>query len=79
MTEDEEAGLLVLSVLDGSPADRADVLPGDEIIACGGRPVRGVDDLHRLLIEDRIGVRTTLVVLRGMERVELGITPVETL
>ena len=74
---EQGTGLLVLSVVAGSPADRADVLPGDVIIALGERAVRGVDDLHRLLIEDRIGAPTTLAVLRGHERLVLGITPVE--
>jgi S1-C subfamily serine protease len=71
----QQLGLLVLSVQEGSPADRADVLPGDVIVAFDGAQVRGVDDLHRRLIEDRIGSPTTLTVLRGSQLLALTITP----
>lgn len=70
-----EGGLLVLSVEEGSPADRADLLPGDVIIAFDGEPVTGVDDLHRYLIEERIGQTSRIRVLRGKETVEVDVTP----
>lgn len=74
---EHETGLLVLSVEEGSTADQANVLPGDVIVAFDGKPVAGVDDLHRLLIEDQIGVQATLSVLRGNEKREIRITPEE--
>jgi serine protease Do len=42
-------GLLVRDVEDGSPADRAGVLPGDLIAAAGGTPVTSADDLYTVL------------------------------
>jgi len=39
----------------------------DIIVAIASHAVSGVDDLHRLLTEDRIGVPTPLTVLRGVE------------
>lgn len=71
----QDTGVLVMSVEAGSPADRADVLPGDVIIRFDGEPVRGVDDLHRLLIHDRIGAAAVLTVLRGTELTELHVVP----
>jgi len=73
----EETGALVLSVEDGSPAKRAGLREGDVIIALEGRPVAGVDDLHRLLTEVRMGVSCTLAVLRWTEKLELKVVPEE--
>lgn len=73
----QESGVLVLSVDEGSPADQADVLPGDVIVAFDGEPVSGIDDLHRHLIEERIGTAGHLTVLRGADLIELQITPKE--
>ena len=73
----QRTGLLVLSVQAESPADRADVLPGDVIVTFNGQPVAGVDDLHRLLLEDAIGVRAFIRVLRGREEIEMEILPEE--
>ena len=42
-----------------------------------GQPVSGIDDLHRLLATDRIGVRTTVVVLREAAKLDLEIVPEE--
>lgn len=71
----QESALLVLSVGEQSPADRADLLPGDLIVAFDGQPVTGVDDLHRLLIEDQIGTDVTVTVRRGDELLAIRITP----
>ena len=69
-----ESGVLVLSLEAGSPAQLAGLRDGDIIIKLGGEPVRGVDDLHRLLTEERVGVLTSVTVLRGTERIDIGVT-----
>lgn len=74
---DQPNGVLVLGVEPDSPADRGNVLPGDVIVALDERSITGVDDLHRALIADRIGRRTSITVLRGHDRKELPITPLE--
>ncbi len=71
----QEQGVLVMSVVPDSPADRADLLPGDVIVRLGERPVRGIGDLHRALVELPIGQPTQVAVLRGAERKELPIVP----
>jgi S1-C subfamily serine protease len=73
----KETGALVLSVEDGSPAKRAGLREGDVIVALEGQPVAGVDDLHRLLTEVRVGVGCTLTVLRYTEKVEVRVVPEE--
>ena len=74
---DGNSGVLVTGVEPDSPAARAGLASGDIIVAFAGSAVTGIDDLHRVLTADRIGVATTVVVLRGAERLELPITSVE--
>jgi S1-C subfamily serine protease len=68
-------GALVLSAEPGSPAQKAGLQEGDVITSLAGEPVEGVDVLHRLLSEDRIGVLTPLIVLRGTRRLEISLIP----
>ena len=70
----QAAGLLVSSVEEGSPADRAGVLLGDALLALGGEPVRHAGDLLPLLEEDRIGQPVSVRLLRAGEVRELSVT-----
>ena len=72
-----ESGALVLSLEDGSPAKKAGLREGDIIIALEGQAVAGVDDLHRLLTEVRVGISSSLTVLRGTDKLSLKIVPEE--
>ena len=73
----KETGAMVLSVEDASPAKRGGLREGDIIVALEGQPVAGVDDLHRLLTDVRVGVSSTLTVLRYTEKLEVKIVPEE--
>jgi len=73
----KETGAMVLSVEENSPAKRAGLREGDIIVALEGQPVAGVDDLQRLLTEVRVGVSSTLSVLRWTEKLELKVVPEE--
>jgi len=70
-------GVLVLTVERGSPASVAGVSRGDIILAFGGRPVTGVDDLHRYLTDERIGTPSPLAIVRGGTRRQLTVVPAE--
>lgn len=72
-----ETGVLVVSVEDGSPAKRAGLAEGDIIVRYAQHPVAGIDDLHRLLIDEEVGVRSTLAILRASELLTLDIVPAE--
>src|SRR5881397_3258293 len=74
---DAKSGVLRTLGYADSPAERAGVRSGDIIVGLGGKPVTGIDDLHRLLASDRIGAQSTIVVLRQADRLELGIVPEE--
>lgn len=71
------SGVRVASVAPGSPAAVAGIREGDVVLAFGGHPIGGVDDLHRLLTGECIGMPATVVVLRGAERRQLTVIPAE--
>jgi S1-C subfamily serine protease len=71
------SGVMVATVERDSPADRAGLHERDIILGFAGSSVTGVDDLHRLLGEERIGVPTPIVVLRNGRRVALTVIPAE--
>jgi S1-C subfamily serine protease len=58
-----------------SPASAAGLRPGDLIYAFDGSPVTGIDSLHRLLTDDRIGRAVPVGILRGTEKLELVVVP----
>jgi len=72
-----KTGVLVTGIEPNSPAEQAGVRAGDIIVGFDGKPVAGIDDLHRLLATDRIGVQTTVSVLRNADKLELAIVPVQ--
>jgi S1-C subfamily serine protease len=70
-------GVLVISLEQQSPAERAGLKEGDLIVALDDVPVRGVDDLHKLLTDMRIGERCRLTILRQAQKTELIVFPEE--
>jgi S1-C subfamily serine protease len=72
-----ESGMLVVSVESGSPAEKAGLQVGDVIIELAGQPVAGIDALHKLLTDSRIGVKTPLTAIRHTEKIVTEITPAE--
>ena len=73
----QESGVVVMSVTDGSPGKKAGLREGDVIIALDGKPVAGVDDLHRLLTDARVSIASVLTVLRHTDKLELKVMPAE--
>jgi len=76
---DATRGVRVMSLEPDSPATKAGVREGDIIIAFDDRRVDGIDALHRLLTDQKIGVPSPLVVLRRGEKRTLRIIPQESL
>jgi len=70
-------GVLVIAVAPGSPAHRAGLREGDVMVDFNGQPVPSIDALHKLLTADRIGVESSLTILRGTDKIPLLITPQE--
>jgi len=72
-----ETGVQVTQIEPNSPAAQAGLVAGDTIVALGETAVGGIDDLHRLLTEEKVGVSSALTVLRGVEKLTLSIVPGE--
>jgi S1-C subfamily serine protease len=71
------SGVFVVSVEPNSPAAAAGVKDGDVVLAFAGTPVTGVDDLHRLLTEEKIGEPTAITFLRSARRRKVTMLPTE--
>jgi S1-C subfamily serine protease len=72
-----ESGVLVVSVEPQGPGAQAKLRDGDVIISFDGKPVRDIDDLHRLLTEEKVGEESQLEVIRAAEKVTLTVIPSE--
>ena len=75
-----ETGVLIVSFeTDGnnSAAKEAGLQAGDLVIDFDGHPIRGIDDLHKLLTDERIGKRTPVTVIRGVQKLIFDVVPRE--
>jgi len=72
-----ESGILVVSFEENSPARKGGVREGDIIVGFDEHPTQGIDDLHKLLTEERIGHESSLTVIRGTQRLKLRVIPAE--
>jgi S1-C subfamily serine protease len=72
-----QGGLLVVSVEPDSPAQRAGLREGDVLVEFDGKPVSGIDTLHKMLTEAVIGKACPITVIRQTEKLPLVITPEE--
>lgn len=70
-------GVLATAVERGGPADTAGLSEGDVIVGLDGFPVTGVDDMHRMLTEEKVGVPCEIEALREGQRVTVTVTPAE--
>ena len=67
--------VMVLEAEPAGPAARAGILKGDTILDFAGKPVTGVDDLHRLLTADRALSAVEVRILRAGRVLALSVRP----
>jgi len=72
-----DSGVRVESTAPDGAARAAGLLSGDVIVGFAGEPVGTVDELHRLLTEERVGKPVSIAVLRRAEKRELKVIPRE--
>jgi serine protease DegQ len=72
----QSTGVLVLQVIDDSPAARAGLLVGDVLVALDGRPLDKTDTLLDALSAGATS-QVALKVLRGGQTIELGVDTTE--
>ncbi len=73
-----ETGVLVVSFEtngETSAAREAGLLAGDLVVEFDGQPIRGIDDLHKLLTDERIGKPTPVTVIRGVQKLNFDVVP----
>jgi membrane-associated protease RseP (regulator of RpoE activity) len=73
----KDAGVLVGSVEDGSPADKAGIHVGDIVLSIDGTSIDSSSDLRRGLRDKKDGDTARLEVLRGKNRQAIVATVVE--
>jgi S1-C subfamily serine protease len=72
-----ETGMMIMAVEAGSPSAAAGLRERDVVVGFNGKPVSGVDDLHRVLSTHDVGVKSTVTVLRAGRKLDLEIVPEE--
>ena len=71
-----ESGVLIVSLEQGGPAEKAGVRLGDRIVAFNGQPIGGIDALQLQLTEQQVGVPSKITVLRLTEKLDFEVVPV---
>jgi serine protease Do len=71
------AGVVVGSVVPGSPADRAGIRPGDVILRSRNRTLHSAYDWYAELLELRVGESDSLVVKRGSREIPVSVAVVD--
>jgi S1-C subfamily serine protease len=72
-----EAGVEIVEVVSGSPADRAGLRPEDLILDVDGEPVSSARDLQRLMAGEAIGREVAITVFRDGRVSTVRATPIE--
>jgi len=67
--------IMVSEVIDGSPAKKAGVQPGDLLLTFDRHELGGVDDLHRLLTIERAARECPLTIVRGAKLETITVVP----
>jgi S1-C subfamily serine protease len=72
-----DSGLLIVSIADASPADKAGVLLGDVLLEANGQSIGRPDDLLDALSSIETGGAVTLKLLRGGTIKTVSVTPAD--
>ena len=68
----QDTGLLVASIVEDGPADKAGLLVGDTLVALDSEPLRQLDDLLGSL-GDKAGRNSTVKLIRGGQLIEISV------
>jgi S1-C subfamily serine protease len=71
------AGVEIVEVSQGSPAQRAGLRAEDLIVELGGQQIERVDDVQRLMTQEAIGRPLPVRILRGDRWLDLEVSPIE--
>jgi S1-C subfamily serine protease len=71
----QTAGVEIMAVEKGGPADQAGITEEDIVVSLAEKPTASIDDLHKLLVQLPVGVPSPIVILRGDRRLERWVVP----
>jgi len=72
--KEDQRGLVIEKVLPGSPAEKAGLLPGDQLIGVEGNEVTKVKDIHKALEQKGWGKEITFTIIREAIKKEITVT-----
>lgn len=72
-----KTGVYVFEIIPDSPAHNHEIRIGDIIVELNNKSVGSIDDLHKLLNEELIGMNTEMSVLRGGRKTIIHAIPAE--
>lgn len=70
-----DKAVLIVGVEPDGPAEKAGLKEGDVLVEFEGQPVETMDDLHRYLSDERVGVESRLSLVRRTEKLERTLVP----
>ena len=73
----QESGVEIVQVIEDSPAANAGLRPEDLIVSVDHAPITGVDQLHKLMINDAIGRTVRIGLIRSGRRIDVELVPAE--
>jgi len=73
-TKEDLKGLRIEQVIPGSPAEKAGLLPGDQLVAVEGIEIKEVKEIHHALAEKGWGKGITFTILREGTKKEIMVT-----
>ena len=73
----QEQGIEVVEVVNGSPARRAGIRPGDILVTGDGQPLADAKDLQAMMTGERVGKDFVIGLIRGGNALTVTVRPVE--
>jgi S1-C subfamily serine protease len=74
---EQETGVLIVGLEPNSPAKEAGLEEGDVIVAFDGKAIATIDDIQRMLSEERVGVKSSITIIRNTSLLRFEVIPVE--
>jgi S1-C subfamily serine protease len=74
-----DKAVLIVGVEPNGPAQRAGLRERDILLELDGQPIETMDDLHRMLSDEKVGLEFRLSVIRQSNKLNLTVTPVESI
>jgi hypothetical protein len=72
--KEDQKGLWIEKVIPDSPAEKAGLLPGDQLLSIEGKAIKQVKDIHHALAEKGWGNTVTLTILREGLKKDITVT-----